>query len=421
MNNTSPLTVQERLATRCHPVILLYGSGFTSNYGCEAIIRGTATLIREVWPQAVIRYASIRYTDDSRRLKNCPLDIIKRVEIPFYSETFPRLSPWTIATKLRTCAKLRWVPTMESSSLLDGIDAVFSIGGDLYTPGPQGLGYPHDLVTFGDTIIASGLKLIVWGASIGPFTTDRNAEIVMQRHLMRTHLVAAREPATISYLRSLNIERNVTFCPDPAFTVIGDESSQCVPPNRYRFAVNLSPLAELYANAHSADLVGDQIRALTEISERYNAELLLVPHVVDHVSAKNNDLTYLERIYSLLPSKVKARTVVVREDHGYRGAKAVLKSCHLVVASRMHCAINALSESLPTVLLAYSAKAFGIANYVYGHADWCLAHDRVGELPSVVDRLLSRRDEIESALRNRIPIIRSEANEPLRRLRVLLG
>ena len=36
----------------------------------------------------------------------------------------------------------------------------------------------------------------------------------------------------------------------------------------------------------------------------------------------------------------------------------------------MHCAINAVSVGVPTIFLAYSKKAYGMVEYVYGNSKW---------------------------------------------------
>lgn len=40
--------------------------------------------------------------------------------------------------------------------------------------------------------------------------------------------------------------------------------------------------------------------------------------------------------------------------------------CDFVIAARMHCAVNAVSTGVPALFLAYSEKAKGMAEYVYG-------------------------------------------------------
>ena len=56
--------------------ILLIGIFGTYNYGCEAIVRGTVTQIRQQYPDAYIAYASMNIDDDIHRLRNCNVNFI---------------------------------------------------------------------------------------------------------------------------------------------------------------------------------------------------------------------------------------------------------------------------------------------------------------------------------------------------------
>ena len=44
--------------------VLLIGIGGVYNYGCEAIVRGTIEILRNVDPAIKISYASYNYEDD---------------------------------------------------------------------------------------------------------------------------------------------------------------------------------------------------------------------------------------------------------------------------------------------------------------------------------------------------------------------
>ena len=38
----------------------------------------------------------------------------------------------------------------------------------------------------------------------------------------------------------------------------------------------------------------------------------------------------------------------------------------------MHCAINSISIGIPTIFLAYSRKAYGMSEYIYGNSNWVI-------------------------------------------------
>ncbi len=107
---------------------------------------------------------------------------------------------------------------MESLELLKDVDAVFSIGGDIYTLRPTA-NYSMSFPKFGDAALKRGIPYVLWGASVGPFTENPKAEKEYTKHLKRLSLITARESATVEYLRSLGIIDNVISCADPAYVV----------------------------------------------------------------------------------------------------------------------------------------------------------------------------------------------------------
>lgn len=111
--------------------VLLIGIGGVYNYGCEAIVRGTERMLHEQWPDARIVYASRRLEDDRARLKGCHIELIRRKRVGRYS-------PRNVLRKVLSIAGISWYPTTDPPKISNGYDAVLSIGGDIYTIGPNG-------------------------------------------------------------------------------------------------------------------------------------------------------------------------------------------------------------------------------------------------------------------------------------------
>ena len=49
-----------------------------------------------------------------------------------------------------------------------------------------------------------------------------------------------------------------------------------------------------------------------------------------------------------------------------------MKQCKFVIAARMHCAVNASIEGIPTIFLTYSQKSKGMAQFIYGSENLCI-------------------------------------------------
>lgn len=392
------------------PRFLFYGSGRVSNYGCEAIVRGTVKLLRERWPDAVLRYASLDPLDDAARLADCPVEVVPRIRWPWSLQRHPRYSAWSLIQRARQRKAFFWLPNVDRLELLDDTDIVLSIGGDLYTPLNVGRGYPFNLLQFGEAVIQRGKRLVIWAASVGPFAKASAAENIVLDHLRRTHLITSREPVTTKYLREHGIT-NVVPCADPAYILATSH-----PPNRRTrrvIGVNLSMLS-LKATAGSngaAATIQHQSRTVAALMDALNAEVVFIPHVRSALLPGDDDRVYLERIHRLLPDRLKARATIMEDDAGFLGTKGILRQCDVVVAARMHCAINAVSELVPTILLAYSSKAIGMAEYVYGHRKWVVpvSEFTAEQAVAVLRAMMENRDSVISQLEARLPILLEDA------------
>lgn len=400
------------------PCIVIYGIGGVYNYGCEAIIRGTEIVLRERWPDARLIYLSSRPEDDARRLHGSRVEVIAR-------QWYPRFHPRKLAARGARLLGLSWRPRTEDLARFAGADAILSIGGDMYTVGHEPGRYPQWLVDSGEEALRQQKPFVVWGASIGPFEANPQAKRVITAHLQRVSLITAREPATIGYLAGLGITANVTPCADPAFAI-----NQAVPRSpasgrRIRIGVNYSPLSLAYADpgGDAAQHPEKQAAVLAELARRFDAELVLIPHVISETEAVDDDRRYADRLRQLLAGRTAHAVHLVDSDPGFCGLRDTLLSCDLVIAARMHCAINALSLGVPAILAAYSQKAVGMARYVYGDERWVvpLAVTVGNDLVAKAGELIAERQQVHEALLQRLPAIQADARKAVTALQGLIS
>lgn len=408
-----------------NPTIGLYGIKGVYNYGCEAIVRGTDTILHDIWPDVTIKYASLRPNDDKKRLKGSTVKIIPRKECPLLSfSRFNRMLSTATGLYLENFYRedLTWV---------EDCDMIFLIGGDLYTfpinhKNRVIMPYYNYLIHFGNLVKKMNKKFIMWGSSIGPFENDLKARKVFVNHLNEVDLITSREPDTTAYLNNLGISKNVTSCADPAFVVPStfNDNYLSIDKNELCIGLNLSPLSSEYAfgTSYGTSDVENHVKLISELVKNINANVVLLPHVICDFDIKDDDLTFLKFIYEQLPDDIKDHVILVNKDPGFIGIKEIIAQCNIVVAARMHCAINSISLGIPTILVAYSQKANGMSTYVYGNSKWKIPLQNMtpDKLLKLIKLMLLEKESINSYLNKKIEKIKLDAYLPSEKLKNMI-
>ena len=208
------------------------------------------------------------------------------------------------------------------------------------------------------------LKYVLWGASVGKFEKNPAALSFYKNHLSKVDLFIVREKISMDYLHYLSIDKPVVLAPDPAYFV-APEVKRVEKLVNNRIGINLSPLSALYEYKDLLKAIKKQTQAIISLIDAMNVEVILLPHVISPYYI-DNDLSYMRDIYDELPFEYQSKVSLIDTDPSFIGLKKEIMKCDYVIAARMHCAVNAISTGIPAVFLAYSEKAKGMAEYIYG-------------------------------------------------------
>lgn len=396
---------------------VFFGNGSYYNRGCEAILRGSIRILRDVFEspsfvdagfgadfpphlaptvdEAVVREPIHRLK--KRSLKWLAARVLKRMRPPAYrSLYFGALGP-----HLKQCG------------------AALAIGGDNYS---LDYGVPTRFLDLDTFILAHGVPLVLWGASVGPFDREPAFARKMHAHLRDDVLaIFVREQRSLRYLAEHGVTQNVFPMPDPAFlmepaaaedlTLGFDMPAQAI-------GLNVSPLIARYWTKGDRDaMVCLGIEIVQTLRDRLARPIVLIPHVT---SARSNDFALLSEIYGGLDDQ--ADVYCVGQTLNAPQTKAVISQLDCLVAARTHATIAAFAARVPTVSLAYSLKAYGINEQLFGHTDYVVEPDdfSVAKLLSKVDRVLEDNEMIRGQLGAYMQQVRDQAREAGQTLRSLL-
>jgi polysaccharide pyruvyl transferase WcaK-like protein len=279
-------------------------------------------------------------------------------------------------------------------------DAVLSIGGDNFS---LDYGFPERFVSDGEHFRSYGVPFVIWGASVGPFQKEPQFEQKMRDFLGRVSLITVRESYSASYLASIGITNNVAQVWDPAFLL---EAVPYDSPDVVKFldagnvvGFNVSHLAATASARAHDDIIKETVAFCLELLDR-DFRVLLVPHVQYPDGVPDlKDEDYLDAIFRRLPAD-EARVKIIKPAPGARELKWMISRCRFFFGARTHATIAAVSSGVPTIAIAYSAKARSLWQDIFGHTEYLLETDKLTceALMQKMQLLLSDENSIRKTL-----------------------
>ena len=363
----------------------MYPHGGCGNHGCEAIVRSTLCL---TGAEAVLASGAPE-EDRLYGLDQCCRIIRDKEPLKRFSAGFVRASLQYYLWKDQDAFdRLAFRPLFHAA---ENCDIALSIGGDNYC-----YGEPKYLYLINRELKKRGVKTILWGCSLDPDTLRGE----MLDDLMGYDRIVTRESLSCKALRAKGLA-NVSLFPDPAFALNRKET---VLPDGFvegnTVGINVSPL--VLSHEKSQDLVLSNYAHLIEtILNETDMAVSLIPHVV---RAQNDDRGPLGRLFSQFK---ESERLSLAADRSAEELKDLLARCRFVVAARTHASIAAYSSMVPTLVLGYSTKAWGIAQDIMPQGKTfiipCTSLDSKASLSSSFLRLVSSEQEIRTHLRTFIP------------------
>jgi polysaccharide pyruvyl transferase WcaK-like protein len=409
------------------PLFILAGNSPYLNRGCEAIVRGTVNILRRQYDNprflSISHFNSIEELEDQQKNE---IDGSIRHRSTFYLSKkdalarFYRPSTWKyVYRSLNKDKRLGRSVYEEMIPHLPDAESVLAIAADSYS---LDHGPPRLFVALDDLVLEREQRLMIWGASVGPFDQRPDYERFMSRHLRGATGIFARESATVDYLDRIGVTENVFRTADPAFAMdavrprgIEDE----LPLDGEAIGLNFSPRLAKYVADNDLDEWTRMVASIiTAIAKRTEMPICLIPYAVRSCS---DDHGFMKDALALADGTENVALVSPR----YNAAelKWIIGRMSVFAGARTHSTIAALSSCVPTLSFAYGIKSQGIHRDIFGHDDFCLEAKDIAAT-AVADRLssmLDRKAEVRRELVQRIPGVTGAAFNAGAALRGLLS
>jgi len=155
------------------------------------------------------------------------------------------------------------------------------------------------------------------------------------------------------------------------------------------------------------------------IVKETDCSVLLVPHVVlpvRHGEEDQDARVTAKRIFQLVLNK--ERVIPITGDYTAQEVKGIIGQCNMIISLKLHAAIAATSQCVPTIAIGTHHKFRGIMRML-GQERWVF--DQIPEdLITKIDEAWSKRGEITKELESRLVTLREDALRNARLIKQLL-
>jgi len=263
--------------------------------------------------------------------------------------------------------------------------------------------------------------VVIYSEGLGPFHS-KTARFIARHFFKKCSYVSVRDEISRNNLLEIVTGIFIDVTADSAFLLktSQDPRFNLKKGNNKLVGIAVSKLATQYGfNYKNRDSYDGFLQFISELIDwlvyYHHADIVLVPHVVqvgrDDFETANDIVAYTGH---------KNAVQVVDKSLNASELKAVISHCDLIIASRMHASIAALSTGVPVVGIAYSHKMKGIFRSMgvdsvidIKKLDW--------GIKDIISETLEKSELIRKNLMLKVGEIKQKADFPARKVAQLLN
>ncbi len=403
----------------------LYG-----NRGAEAMLETVVGSLRREDPDAVFHVFSY-YPAADRRLLRDPRVAIKD-STPLALVAW--LLPWSLLFGLLRLVLGRRVFRFAPSAVraLSESRALVDLAGVAFIDGREKF-LPFNALTLLPAMLL-GTPVVKMPQAVGPFANPVN-RLAARLILPRCRMVWARGARTHQYLANAGFDVRFAQADDIAFNFDGawaltEEGGRRVRETRasiqrlssdpgIRGVIGICPSSVLAVQSRKRN--GGYEEALARVlcglaSEGFG--IVLFPNATRDAAGdaeRNNDLPVMRRLHAAAQAAGLQRLpLLVDYDLNAAAIKEVIAACDVLLVSRFHAMVGALSLGVPTVVLGWSHKyaevmaRFGLDDVVMDYKALTSA-----QLIEAVRGVFTRRQQVRDQITARLPEVQASAARPV--------
>ncbi|GAA5529441.1 polysaccharide pyruvyl transferase family protein [Herpetosiphon gulosus] len=426
--------------------VLLLNAHSPQNAGDLALLEQSLAHLRAAFPHADLSYvinqpdppewlpADVAYI---RSIHEHKTNLIKDAPKPRRKWLMLGLAMWLVSISLIyrwTRIKLKPAKTSAWRELLDHYfeaDVTAAIGGGyLYATKAFDLNYIWVWLGVALPVLMSK-PLVMLPQSFGPVTGKIN-QMLLAWLVNRSVLAYAREERSQHYLYSIGINQPVPVVPDVAFNCPTVEPTQAEhylarwwqPAKRPALVVGITAMDFGIQHPGSGFSHGQRyeqalLDLIQHIGQHDDVHILLFAQCVG-ASQAEDDRVVARRLIAQLP----ADTPITFIDDRLQPAmlKQLYSQLDLLIATRLHSAIFALSTTTPSFVIGYLHKSAGVMQML-GLADYQIPIESIdsANLIRAFEQTLAAQGPIKTILHSSIPALQSQLEGLPSQIRAAVG
>jgi polysaccharide pyruvyl transferase CsaB len=292
---------------------------------------------------------------------------------------------------------------------------------DLFILGGGGILYDRDAEEYlREVFIANelGVPAMLYAISAGPLTAQASRRAVQTAlNASPPPVITVRDRLGYRLLEDVGVTQEIHLTADPAFLLDPEElSTEALKAEGVEFDRHLVGFSVREPGPAAPGIRPEEYYALLAnaadfIVERYDAEVLFVPMEVTDVQHSHAVVAHMQNA---------ERAEILRRRYSPRQILDLMGRLEFAVGMRLHFLIFAALRGTPFAALPYASKVSGLLEDLEMPSP-PLGSIGIGQLIARIDRSWDTRAEIREKIRERVPALRTRAQQTNRLLLQLLA
>lgn len=404
--------------------IFIIWHGGCKNKGCEALLTVMVKVLYRIFKDKNLEISCTSWIPEYDRqlfpdvnfIKVVPLsgsykqDILKILgNIPAVNNIFKKILKHSKKDTVRNYFQYKEKIINEIKTC----NYIFAIGGDYLG---EYYGSLDDSLEYIKLAKKHNKKIYLIGQSIGPFS-KKNIDKV-KKILRQVDFITVREPKTYEYLKKNGFDMaKIKLTKDLAFD-FGLEGyqnkiiDQMIPKNcSLNIGVNLSAGIAKYSKIKRREYFYNMFELISYLIKKYpNSRVYLIPH---NFFPNDDDRIICNRMVSNINDSQVVSVCNSDKDVTARQIKYIISKMDIFIGARTHSTIAAWTTNIPTLAIAYSTKAYGLVEYIFGKNSMKnyiidIRKTSFTNLKDKVDYIIRNKDKIKKEIRKSIKKVNQE-------------